>query len=205
MIFFFVEDNLQKEFNLTKIEIRKIINSSLLATCGMNLKFEEMDVFNSVSGFKPEEESLFDIRAKLLLKNVNGYKPEENFTRVLEIQRFPKLEINKDIKIDIEKLLKIRNSKDCTEFREWLSTIDKYTDKDIHDQFNNYKSKLQNLATTTEGKAFRFFVSGVIGFTASPLAGVAYGLIDTYILDKILPRKGYISFIHNDFPTIYKN
>ena len=57
-----------------------------------------MDVFNSVSGFKPEEESLFDIRAKLLLKNVNGYKPEENFTRVLEIQRFPKLEINKDIK-----------------------------------------------------------------------------------------------------------
>ena len=39
---------------------------------------------------------------------------------------------------------------------------------------------------------------------ASPPVGMIVGAIDTFMIDKLLPRKGYLSFIHNDFNTIFK-
>ena len=88
------------------------------------------------------------------------------------------------------RLLKIRDS---IEFREWIAKIDNYSDNEIDEQLNNYKSKLINLATTTEGKSPRFLIGTVL-----------VGAIDTFMIDKLLSRKGYLSFIHNDFNTIFK-
>lgn len=202
---FHVEHNLEKLFNLKQNESHKIIEQSMLAMLGMHLRIEEMDVFDSISGFKPDESELFDKKIERIYNISSSYQDEQNFNRFREIYKFPKLEIDKTITIDIEKLLKIRDSKDCIEFREWIAKIDNYSDNEIDEQLNNYKSKLINLATTTEGKSLRFLVGTVlVGAVASPPVGMIVGAIDTFMIDRLLPRKGYLSFIHNDFNTIFK-
>jgi len=59
---------------------------------------------------------------------------------------------------------------------------------------------------------YRKFITVVtsagLGFQIAPavaaVSAIGYGALDHFVIDKILPRKGPLTFINDDLTTIYK-
>jgi hypothetical protein len=124
--------------------------------------------------------------------------------RVLTIKGFDDLdELIAEGKVDLVKLLEIRDSRECREFRDWLWSADFYTDAEIEEQVNSLRDKLAWFVRGPQGKALRWLASARIGVGTGDVAGAIGGALDTFLLEKILPNSGPLSFISNMYPTIF--
>jgi hypothetical protein len=108
--------------------------------------------------------------------------------------------------VDLEKLLKARESAECQEFRKWLSNIDKLSDDQITEAITEFRNKIGTFLQSSAGKAFRFVVATAAG--AIPGAGAALGpslgAVDTFLLERIFPRSGYLAFLTQTYPSLFR-
>jgi hypothetical protein len=56
----------------------------------------------------------------------------------------------------------------------------------------------------TSGKAIRFLVTTLLG-AAYPPAGFIGGLLDSFIVEKMLPRSGITAFINELYPSLFES
>lgn len=201
-----VATNIATIFSLEQKEVHKIIERDLLAIGGFNQRIEEMRVFNAVSGFNPEEVQLFGEKLGFIMEQINPSLPQEKFQRILNIKGIPETDRLYARTIDVDKLLSIRESVECCEFRNWLSTVDELNDKDIKEKLTRLREKLTELVQTKIGRDVRFLA--VTGVGAIPLigsvAGPVLGALDHFLLDKIFPYSGPATFINRLYPSIFK-
>lgn len=110
-----------------------------------------------------------------------------------------------DGNLSIPRLIEIRESKECHEFRDWLASVDSASDRDIEQQFRSLRARLSVAAHGTTGKTVRWLASTGLGIV--PGAGVALGavagLLDTFLVEKILPQNGPVTFLSKTYPSVF--
>ena len=104
------------------METHNLVERALLGLGGLNLRIEEMKTYNALSGCIDAECPLFMHKLGFLLERFRPGAKEENFQRVLEIRGLPEFLPEVD-KINISKLLAVRDSAEIREFRHWLSSV----------------------------------------------------------------------------------
>ena len=111
-----------------------------------------------------------------------------------------------ETRVDVEKLLRLRDSDECRAFRDWLAQSDSLSDKEIRERINSLSSKIKLFLNTVPGKLTRFLVSG--GLPLTPGVGLVLGMgasiVDAFILDKLAPKDGIVSFLSDSYPSVFK-
>ena len=203
---FEVETNLEKIFSWEELELHKIVEKILLGVGNFNLRMAEMKLHNALSGFIDDEiDFVRDRLDSLLIEKFNPYQLEESFHRVLRLKKHPIIVSDSNPRIDIEKLFKVRQSDELKIFKDWLKDTEEKDDADILKELNNIRGKLGLSINSNPGKFIKLLVSTFSGLV--PGAGISsslsLGVIDTFLLDQLLPKSSIITFIDKLYPSIF--
>lgn len=199
---FKADTNLEKQLGIGLNETHKIIERGLLDISGLFQRLSYMKNFNTISWFHDNDMPLLNEEIILATKQFNSVTQENRFLRILDIKGLPAF--NNDSEIDINKVLKLRASQECLEFRTWLKSIDNKTDKEITEAISSLFEKVSSVLRSGAGQFIRFIVSSSIGIS-HPIAGVGLGILDEFVIDNITKKSGPISFINNSLPKLYEH
>lgn len=119
---------------------------------------------------------------------------------------FPDLGVLADEgRLKLDKVLEIRETKECKEFRDWLTGIDTATDEEIKERIDGIRARIGNFLGGIPGKSVRLLISTGLGFIPSGAAiSFVESLGDTFLLEKIFPASGPIAFINKMLPSAFE-
>jgi len=198
---FRVDTNLA-DFGLDDAAAHKVVEHALLAVGGLNQRVEEMKTYNGISGCLDAECPLFVDKLGFVLQALRPGASEATFQRVVEIRGLPEF-IPRIDRVDVARLLRVRESAEIREFRSWLATAASATDDEIRARVGSVAARMGSGLQSVSGRAARFLVTTGIGIAGNVAGGVA-GAIDTFLVDKILPRSGVWAFVNKLYPSIFK-
>jgi hypothetical protein len=203
---FEVLTNIQLTHGLNDQQTIHALSGGLIAVGQLNRDIEDMNQFQAMTAMRLEELPLLREKLTFLANQVNPDMQLERFQRVLEITGFPNLDESTSKSVDLEKLLEIKESRECREFRTWLWNAGSATDEEIRDQFAGLGNKLSLWAHGNVGKALRWAGSMGIGFIpiVGNLTSGALGLLDTFLLERVLPQSGPVIFLSRQYPSIFR-
>lgn len=198
---FETESNLES-LGLTTEDSHKVLESALLGAGYVNRRIEDMEHYSALSGAIDGELPMFEEKFNFLAKTLSPKRQEKSFHRVLRIGGFPCFEFAPpDQRFDMERFLKIRESDECVSFRDWLRRTVLQDEREIYAQVGSLRARLGVFVHGTTGKLIRFAVNGAAGLL--PIAGLALGAIDTFVLEKILPVSGPAVFLDALYGSLF--
>jgi hypothetical protein len=200
---FRIETDLHNRLKVSEFESHKIIEAALLAVAGVTQTIAEMKWYSALSGFRDEELPLFRSKLDFLTDAITTEAKEKSFRRVIDLVDFPSLPEAGQIRVDT--LLKVREASETREFRDWLGSIGRSSDKEIKEQISGLRTKLGSMIEGRTGKVLRFLVNtgvGLIPGAALPALGLS--AVDQFLVDKLLPRSGVAAFVNELYPSIFK-
>ena len=181
------------------------LERGLLGIVGLLHTVAQMRAYSAISGFRDEELPLFRHKLGFLAATASSQNREDNFRRVIEIAELPDFPIGEK-GINVEKLLKVRDSAEAREFRDWLSGMGDSKDQEIKERISGLRATLGLKASSTAARAMRFLVTTGIGLIPHAIGpAVAVGAFDQFILDKILPRSGIAAFVNELYGSIFNS
>ena len=197
--------NLATLCRLTDEQVHSVIGMSMAEIAHLNVRVEEMRIYESISGFSDEDLSLFEARLRFLVERQNAAAAEKEFHRVISLLGLPQIPSSKHF--DVDRLLKLRNSPECDEFRCWLSETSDWSDQQIIERVKSFRETLGRYYQRTAGKTVRLVVSTGIGMIPGigPIAGAAIGCLDSFLMDRVLRPSGAISFISSSYPSLARS
>jgi hypothetical protein len=206
---FRTETNISEVFHLSDVDTHRVVGRGLLAVGFLNQRLAEMKAYTAISGFKAAELPVFEKKIDFLTDLVPEAEAQVGrMKRVLAIKGFDDLdEVIAKGKVDLSKLLEIRDTRECREFRDWLWEIDAISDAELEERINSLRDKLSWFVHGSEGKTLRWLATAGLGLipVGGTVAGTVGGALDTFLVDKILPNPGPLSFINNMYPSIFSN
>jgi hypothetical protein len=128
---------------------QRLLHRSVCAVANLNFRIAEMAAYSALTGFLEGEAPLLFGKLAGILAPQNPKTVEEQFKRVIEIADVP--DFNRGQRVDVEKLLKIRESAEWRDFRDWLSTAENLSDAEISNLAGGMKNKLASLAGSPGG------------------------------------------------------
>lgn len=201
---FQVETDLHRRAGVAEAEAHQIVEVALLAVAGLTQSIGEMKWYSALSGYRDEELPLFKHKLDFLAQAVSSQTRELGFQRVMDIAGLP--EFSTGQVIDVDKLLRVRDSAEAREFRDWLGTIGKADEKEIKEQVDGFRVKVGLAIGGTCGRVVRCLVTAGLGFVhGQEVHALALTLLDQFLLDKLLPRSGVAAFVHELYPSIFKD
>jgi len=200
---FHVKNSIAQSFGLSPDETHALLQLSVAAVANLNQRLAEMIAYSALAGFRESEAPILFGKFAGILAPQNPTIVEEQFQRVIEIADVP--DFRPGQRIDTETLLKIRESEECRAFKEWLSTTENMSDADLRNVVTGIRNKLGSLATSNKGKAVRFAATTPVGLI--PGAGLVLGpvstAIDSFLVDRVLPRSGVVAFLQDMYPSLF--
>jgi hypothetical protein len=203
---FRVETDIASLTSLSDSQTHKVVESALLGVANLSQVIGEMKAYNALSGFRHEELPLFKIKLDFLANVAASEGKEKRFQRVMDLASIPGFSSD-GVSIDVEQLLKVRNSKETREFRDWLSSGGSADEKEIREQVNGLRSQVGLKLGSEPGKVMRFLVTNAVGFLPIPAAALislGLGALDAFIVDKVFPRSGVTAFVNELYPSIFE-
>lgn len=202
---FRVETDLQDRAKITDTEAHRIIEVSLLAVAGLTQSIGEMKVYSALSGFRNEDLPLFRYKLDFLTEATSTQNRERCFQRVMDIVGLPEFSTN-DGAVDVDKLLKVRDSGEAREFRDWLCGIGQTDEKEIRERVEGFRVKVGLALGGKTGRAMRFLVTSAVGLIpGKEISALMLSALDQFLLDKLMPRSGVAAFVHELYPSIFRN
>lgn len=204
---FAVETNLESDLGLDKLTAHKLVERVLLGTAATHQRLSLMHTLNAVTGFRDADLRVFTSHLEFLLAQIDPDVYEENFERVVRIGGLPGLGAIEDgVTIDVAKLLELRHDPACKELRIWLRQVSSESEEDIQMQFGSVREKLAALLHSRTSEAIRFLATNGVGLV--PEIGLALGpassLADRFLVEKIVGRPGPVSFLNNNYRSIFE-
>ncbi len=202
---FRVESNLISEYGLSEKKAHSIVEIGLLAVSGLNQRIAEMIEHSALSGITDAEVPLMGGKLGFLAGLVSEQgNAEHRFERVVTLAGLPTPTFA-NVRVDAEKLLKLRESDECMAFRDWLSQTDAMSDKEVQTRLTGLSSRIRLMVNGRVGKAIRFMVSNGLSF-AGPLGGLASlgtSAVDSFLLEKLAPKDSVVSFLSESYPSVF--
>lgn len=143
---FHVRNDLPTTFGISDQKAHEILSRSVFAVAHLNQRLADMAAYSAVSGFAESEAPLLFGKFAGIFAPQNPRPLEEEFKRVIRIAELPN--VLPSNKIDVEALLKARDSIECREFRSWLSNLGPLSDLEIRD--NDQRGSKQSSFSNTE-------------------------------------------------------
>lgn len=198
------ESDVAAKFNASAEDVHSIGMTAGFAVFRLTQRLSEMEAYSALTGFSPEDITLAQAKFNYVASAIDPHSQERRLQRVLELAALPefRLEWGERV-INVDKLLKIRDSDECRAFREWLRSTDHLSDQEVRQQVSNLRNSIGSLANSVPGKILRFLVSSAMGI-AGPLNGTVAGIIDTFIIERLFPKRGIVSFISSDYPSLFE-
>jgi len=198
-----VETNLADQLRIEPAEAHKIVEAGLLGLSGLTQAVGEMKAYSAISGFRDEELPLFRDKLDFLTDTVSSSSKERDFQRVLTIAGIP--ELQEDKPLNIERFAKIRASSEAREFRDWLANIGSATDAEIHEKVAGFKNTISIFFSRPSVKTIKILALAAAGFAPHAAIPVtALSLLDSFLLDRLLPRSGIAAFVNELYPSIFE-
>jgi hypothetical protein len=201
---FVVETDLHHRARISELEGHKIVESGIMGVAGLTQSIGEMKYYSAISGFRDEELPLFRNKLDFLASTASSQSKENSFRRVIDISGLPQFSAE-DGAINVERLLKIRDTPEAREFRDWLGGIGQSTDKEIEDRVAGLRTKAGLKVGSDAGKAMRFLATWEVGLVSPILTTTLVGLLDQFLLDKLLPPSGIAAFVNELYPSIFES
>jgi len=204
---FKAETNLGELTNLSDLEVRQVVQAGLLGISSTNQVIGEMKAYNALSGFKQDELPLFCKKLDFLANHASSESRENSFGRVLEISDVPSFQDSDSI-LDIDRLLKVRESGETREFRDWLISGGSSDEKEIKEHITGFRVQAGLKLTSNIGKTMRFFIttlSGMLPIHDATAISIGVGVLDSFVLEKIFPRSGIAAFVNELYPSIFES
>jgi len=200
------ETNIATLYVKSQEETHRIVENGLIAVGALNQRIAEMKEYDALSGFQSADLPIFEEKLDFITRQFSPDAQMERLRRVFLLKGFDDLnELIERREVDLRKLLEVRDSPECKEFRQWLSTIDSASDAELQDRIRSLREKLSWVVYSRGGRTARWLASAGIGSIVGPIAGAAIGFLDTFLLTKVLPRPGPITFLNRLFPSIFKS
>ncbi len=202
-----VNSNLSQFLGIDEDAVHKILEKALLAIGGLNKRIETMRAFSAITGFRENELSIFEDKLKFISATISPEDKEERLKEVLSWPIFPELSTAiADKKLNIDTLLKVRESPECLEFRSWLWDSDSLKTEELKERINSLSAKLSLKLSGKSSKAIRWLSTTGAGFLPGVgiVAGPVLGFLDTFLVEKMLPKSGVLTFLGKQYPTIFK-
>jgi hypothetical protein len=162
-----------------------------------------MAAYSAITGFSDAEAPLLFGKLAGLIEPLNPASKENQFSRVAAIA-----DIGEPLpgsKIDIERLLEIRNSDECKAFKVWLEDADSLTDDEVNKLLMSIRSKLGLWASNVEGKILRFAAIAGLGFLpGGNIPSTILGFVDSFLVEKLFPKSGVVSFLKVQYPSVFE-
>ena len=199
---FHIKNNLA-ELGLSPEVAHGVLDDAVNAISNLNQRLGDMEAYSAITGFLDEEAPLLFGKLAGILAPMNPNIAEEQFKRVVELCELP--DIGAQSRVDVKKLMEARKSAECIEFRRWLATAEELSDTEIRKMTSALRAKVSALASNKVGKVARFVVTTAVGLIPgiNALAGIAAGAVDSFLVDKILPRSGVVAFLADTYPSLF--
>ncbi|MDR8394661.1 hypothetical protein NC796_26210 [Aliifodinibius sp. S!AR15-10] len=198
------ESNLKELLGIDKATEYHILDSALLSIGGLNEKILQMDIYNSISGFKPHEISIFKAKLRFVEQIVDTGERKEQLHRVVNVAGLPIIDDDTaKNEINFEQLLDIREEDEIVNFRNWLNKTANISNEELEERLNNFKVKFSKFINTGWGKSTNFLISNGLG-AIEPISGAVFSLADTFLLEKFLKQPGAVTFLSTSYPTIFQ-
>lgn len=191
-------------FGLDEDETDKVVQDALLAICGLNHRIEEIETYRAITGFRENEIALAREKLAFLVREVDPNAQEGRFERVISIAGLPDPETAEGT-VNVERLLKVRDTEEIREFRLWLRTLDGVSDEDIKERVDSVSARLSQAVHSSAGHTVRYLATTGIGFVpiVGPIAGIALSAADQFLVERLLPEPGPVSFIGSTYGSIF--
>lgn len=204
---FRVETNVAQLYGLSEGETHTFVERALLGVGGVNQVVECMRYHGAVTTFRSSEVGLLERRMDHLTQLLDPESDTRRFRRVVALGEFPDLqEACHAGNVRIERVLEIAESAECHRFRQWLAETDSVADADIRELFGSTRDALARAANGATGKLVRWVASTGMGLIpgAGTFLGAGAGLLDTFLIERILPRPGPISFLASQYRSVFE-
>ena len=199
---FLVHNSLGHEYGLSEQTTHHLIERALLAVGGLNQRFVEMMDHSALSGIIEADMPLLQGKLSVVADLTRSANHERRFDRVLSITNLPTA-IFGETRIDVQKLLRVRESDECRAFRDWLSKSDSLSDAELKERLVGLNSRIREAVNSKLGKAIRFLVSNGLGLLG-PLTGFTASAVDSFVLDRLAPRDSVLSFLSENYRSLFK-
>lgn len=189
---------------LTGLEIdalHEILKKPFFTITGTNLQLRRMRAVGAASGLLPPQARLIANRIDFTSNIHLQSDMRREFTRIREISKVPVLD--EDAKIDIEQLLKLRNSDEARVFRDWLHESPKFSDQEVEDLLAGWRLRLGEALKTKNVKVIHWLASTGLG-VVEPITGIGLSALDQF-LGRFLPGMGPIGFIIGDYKRFLRS
>jgi hypothetical protein len=198
---FSVSTDIARHLNASETECHRIIERGLMGVAGLSQSIGEMKGYSALSGFRDEELPLFRHKLDFMAEVLSSHSKERSFQRVVDIAGLPQL-ASQEGTVNVENLLKIRESSEAREFRDWLGSIGRCSDAEVAERVSSLRNLAGLRVSDETGKMMRFLVTSAAGFF--PALGIPLGVFDQFVLDKVLPRSGITAFVSELYPSIFE-
>ncbi len=198
-----MESNLRDILSVSAVDEEAILRKLFGAVGTLNLRLALMQEYNAISAFEQSEVSLLFGKLAGIVAPFNPEITQTSFLRVLEITDVPQmLEANR---VNVEKLIEVRKSNECREFRAWLASTDQISDSELKRLLAGFRARAASFVSSTSGKAVRFAVNTGLGLLPGYGTAMAFaeGAIDAFLLDRLLPSSGILTFLNKSVPSIF--
>jgi hypothetical protein len=206
---FSVENDLSRRYLLPDIQAHRIIETAMMALGRLDERIASMQAYSALSGLNEKDRALLEAKLGVIASSFVTTSSLQEFSRVASLKGLPVPEYGSSV-VDVKTLLKIRESDECKAFKEWLSGSGALSDKELRERVSGFARRIRQAMHSRVGKAVRFVVSNGLGIglsgIAPPLglvAGVAVAALDTFLLEKLMPKDAVISFLSESYPSLF--
>jgi hypothetical protein len=198
---FRAETDIGERFRLTEEEVDRVLERAVLAVGALNERFELMESYNAVSGLRQAEVRLLDVKLAGVMREIDPDRQEQRLTRILELANLPDPETAEGT-VNVERLLAAREHEELVEFRQWLRTLDDATDDEIRERVDSLQERISEAVYGSGGKAVRFAATAAADLL--PFGGLVVGAVDEFLLEKVLPEPGPVSFLGATYRSLFE-
>ncbi len=157
---FRVKNDLAASYGFSSQEVHGLLHQAVNAVANLGHRLTEMQAYSAITGFLDTEAPLLFGKLSGLIAPLNPRAAEKQFERVIELSELPDFNGQK---VDVQKLLKARESAECREFREWLTGLNQHSDTEIKEMVASLRSRMASVAASSSGKLVRLAATTGIG------------------------------------------
>lgn len=199
-----VETDLTKTHGLSLEAVHKVCQHALLGVSALTQQIGEMTSYEAISGFREDEAPLFKTKmSAFFAAHLSSGELEQDFQRVLEVSHLP--EYNYDQPLDVERLLRVRDTPEMKVFRDWLQHGGAKSVAEITELTAGFKNVLGLVLNDKFAKSLRFLFTTAMGL--APGIGIWAGPTASAIdlaLGELFQRPGVTAFIHELYPSLFQ-
>jgi hypothetical protein len=200
---FRVVTNLNDNFGFSEQKAHDILQPSIGAVANLNQRIADMVAYSAITGFADAEAPLLFGKLAGIIAPQNPKPIEEQFARVITIANLPDFVTGR--RIDVERLLRARESAECLAFRAWLSKLGGVSDTEIAAMVGGVRNEVASMIRSDTGRKLRFAVTTAIGLIPGVglAAGPAAGVVDSFLVERMFPSSGVFAFLKRTYPSLF--